>query len=190
MGTALSELLAPRRPRRADARRNFDALLRAAADAFTELGPDVPMEEIAKRAGVGVATLYRHFPARVELMEWVYVSLVEDLVRYGGQLPAEDPWAALVAWLHRFVAYLGAKHVLITVLTRESKGYQPCRDALYGVAAPLLERAQQARAARADVDVDDILRLAFSVTGGSYRDDAQRQRAIQIVLDGIRRHTP
>ena len=187
MGIALPELLAQRRPHRADARRNFDALLEAAAEAFAELGADAPLEEIARRAGVGVATLYRNFPARADLMEWVYVSSVDDLVRYGEQLPGEDPWAALAAWLRRFVAHLGTKHVLLTVLTRESSAYQPCRDALYGVAGPLLERAQQAHAVRTDMDIDDILRLIFGVTGGTYRDDAQRERAVQIVLDGMRR---
>jgi hypothetical protein len=80
--------------------------------------------------------------------------------------------------------------VLLTVLTRESKAYQRCRDALYRVAGPLLERAQNAHAARTDMDIDDILRLIFSVTGGSYRDDAQRERAVRIVLDGIRFSRP
>jgi AcrR family transcriptional regulator len=186
----LPDLLAQRRPHRADARRNFDALLGAAEGAFTELGADVPMEEIARRAGVGVATLYRNFPTRADLMECVYICSVEELVRYGEQLSGEDPWPALDAWLRRFVSHLGTKHVLLTVLTRESEAYQRCRDALYGVAGPLLERAQNAHAARTDMDIDDILRLIFGVTGGSYRDDAQRERAVRIVLDGIRSPRP
>jgi AcrR family transcriptional regulator len=183
---ALSDLLAQRRPHRADARRNFDALLAAAEKAFTELGADVPMEEIARRAGVGVATLYRNFPTRADLMEYVYITSVDVLVRFGEQLSGEDPWTALVAWLRRFVSHLNTKHVLLTILTRESAAYQPCREALYGMAGPLLERAQHAGAARTDTDIDDVLRLVFGVTGGSYRDDAQRERAVQVVLDGLR----
>jgi AcrR family transcriptional regulator len=182
---ALSDLIAARRPHRADARRNFDAVLAAAAEAYAELGADVPMEEIARRAGVGVATLYRNFPTRADLMECVYLSSVDELVRYGETLDEPDPWAALVAWLRRFVRYLATKHVLITVLTRESPAYQLSRDALYGIAGPLFERAQRAGAVRADVDADDVMRLVFAVTAGIYRDDAQRERAVQIVLDGV-----
>ena len=96
------------------------------------------------------------------------------------------PWAALVAWLRRFVDHLGTKHVLTTVLTRESSAYQPSREAVYGIAEPFVERAQRAGAVRLDVDADDVLRLFFAVTGGIYRDAAQRERAVEIVLDGIR----
>ncbi|HET6501407.1 MAG TPA: TetR/AcrR family transcriptional regulator [Amycolatopsis sp.] len=190
MGKALSDLLARRRPNRADARRNFDALLAAAAEAFTELGAEVPLEEIARRAGVGIATLYRNFPTREDLMECVYVTSVEELCRHAERLAEDDPWPALVAWLRRFVVYLGTKHVLRAVLSRESEVFQPCRDALYGVAGPLLERAQRAHAARTDVDIDDILRLVFGVTGGIYRDGEQRERVIRIVVDGLRAPAP
>lgn len=186
----LSDLLAERRPHRADARRNFDALLAAAAEAYAELGGDVALEEIARRAGVGVATLYRNFPTRLDLMECVYLTSVDELVRYGEAIDEPDPWSALAAWLHRFVAHLATKHGLLTVLTRESAAYLPSRDALYGIAEPLFTRAQGAGAVRADVDVDDVLRVFFAITGGVYRDDAQRERAIQVALDGIRPPRP
>ncbi|MGK3207831.1 TetR/AcrR family transcriptional regulator [Amycolatopsis sp. MEPSY49] len=182
----LAELLAERRPHRADARRNFDALVAAATEAYTELGADVPMEEIARRAGVGIATLYRNFPTRADLMEYVYLTSVDELVRYGRQLDRADPWAALSGWLSRFVTHLATKHVLTTVLTRESAAYLPSREAIYGVADPLFEQAQRAGAVRADVTADDVMRLVFAVTAGIYVDDAQRERAIGIVLDGIR----
>ncbi len=78
------------------------------------------------------------------------------------------------------------KHVLTTVLTRESQAYQPSREAIYGIADSLFALAQQAAAVRADVDAGDVMRLVFAVTAGIYRDDAQRERAVQIVLDGIR----
>jgi AcrR family transcriptional regulator len=183
---ALADLLEQRRPYRPDARRNFDAILEAAAEAYDELGADAPMGEIARRAGVSIATLYRNFPTRADLMESVYISSVDEVVRYGEQLEGADPWAALEAWLRRFVTHLATKHVLTIVLTRKSKAYLPSREAIYGIADPLLERAQHAGAARADLDADDVMRLIFAVTDGIYRDDAQRERAVQIVLDGIR----
>ncbi|HVV24937.1 MAG TPA: TetR family transcriptional regulator [Pseudonocardiaceae bacterium] len=183
---ALADLIAERRPHRADARRNFDALVAAATKAYTELGPDVPMEEIARLAGVGIATLYRNFPTRVELMEYVYLTSVDQLVRYGEALDRSDPWAALAAWLSRFVTHLATKHVLTTVLTRESPGYLPSRAAIYGIADPLFERARQVGAVRTDVTADDVMRLVFAVTAGIYVDDEQRERAVRIVLDGIR----
>lgn len=182
----LAELLAERRPHRADARRNFDALVAAATEAYTELGADVPMEEIARRAGVGIATLYRNFPTRTDLMEYVYLTSVDELVRHGRRLDRTDPWVALSRWLSRFVTHLATKHVLTTVLTRESPAYLPSRDAIYGVADPLFEQAQRAGAVRADVTADDVMRLVFAVTAGVYVDDTQRERAIGIVLDGIR----
>ncbi|GGK68538.1 TetR family transcriptional regulator [Sphaerisporangium melleum] len=182
----LAELLERRRPRRVDARRNFDALLAAAAEAYTQDGPDVPMEEIARRAGVGVATLYRNFPTRVDLMECVYLRLVDGLVRFGESIDEPDPWIALVVWLRRFVEDLATKQVLGTVLPLESEAYRSSRTALYAFAEPLFQRAQRAGSVRADVDVDDVLRVVFAVTAGVYRDDAQRARAVQMILDGIR----
>ncbi|MEV4604763.1 helix-turn-helix domain-containing protein [Amycolatopsis sp. NPDC049253] len=182
----LAELIAERQPHRADARRNFDALVAAATETYTELGADAPVEEIARRAGVGIATLYRNFPTRVDLMEYVYLTSVDELVRYGQGLDRTDPWDALAAWLSRFVTHLATKHVLTTVLTRESKGYLPSRDAIYGVADPLFELARQSGVIRTDVSADDVMRLVFAVTAGVYVDDAQRERAVGIVLDGIR----
>jgi len=183
---ALADLIASRRPHRADARRNFDALLAAADAAFTELGAEVSMEEIAKRAGVGVATLYRNFPTRADLIECVYMVSVDELVGYGHSLDHTEPHAALVDWLRHFVTHLATKHVLSPVLTRESRAYQPSRDAIYAIADPLFTRAQQAGTIRTDVDADDVMRLIFAATAGAYRDDAQRERAVQIILDGIR----
>jgi AcrR family transcriptional regulator len=186
---ALADLIAQRRPHRADARRNFDAVLKAAAEAYTELGADASMEEIARRAGVGIATLYRHFPTRADLMECVYITSVDELVRYGHTLDQSNPRTALIAWLRAFGTHLATKHVLTTVLTRESRAYSPSREAIYGFADPLFARAQQAGAVRGDVSADDVMRLIFAVTAGAYTDEAQLERAVQIVLDGIHPQT-
>jgi len=186
---ALADLIAQRRPHRADARRNFDAVLTAAAEAYTELGAEASMEEIARRAGVGIATLYRNFPNRADLMECVYMTSVDELVRYGQSLDQSDPWVALIAWLRAFGTHLDTKHVLTTVLTPESRAHLPSRDAIYGFADPLFARAQQAGAVRGDVNADDVMRLMFATTAGIYTDQAQLERAVQIVLDGIRPQT-
>src|SRR5450432_635753 len=91
------------RPQRADARRNYDKVLAAAREAFAESGASASLEEIARRAEVGIGTLYRHFPNRQTLLEAVYVDEVEALCRSAADLDGLPPWDALVAWLHRFV---------------------------------------------------------------------------------------
>jgi AcrR family transcriptional regulator len=100
-------------------------------------GADASMEEIARRARVGIATLYRNFPTRADLMECVNVTSVDELVRYGQSLDQSDPWTALTAWFRAFATHLATKHVLTTVLTRESQAYLPSREASYGFADPL-----------------------------------------------------
>ncbi|WP_285114372.1 TetR/AcrR family transcriptional regulator [Leifsonia sp. fls2-241-R2A-40a] len=187
---SLSALLEERRPQRADARRNFDAVLAAAVTAYAELGAGVGMEEIARRAGVGVATLYRNFPTRIALMEAVYLATVDELVRFGNSIEEPDPWNALEMWLLKFADFMRTKHPIVTVLTEASVVYAPARDAIYRIADPLVERARQAGEVRLDVDADDVMRVIFAVTGGVYRDDPQLQRAVRIVLDGIQPHVP
>lgn len=186
MSQSLAEALAARRPRRADARRNFDSILAAAGQAFAERGTDVPLEDIAQRAGVGIATLYRHFPSRLDLLECAYMTAMDEVVRYADTLDGADPGAALIAWLRRFAASTATKHLLGPLLTRASPAYQPSRAAIYGVAEPMFERARDAGAVRADVDADVVMRLVLAATGGTYVDDTQRELALQVVLDGIR----
>src|SRR4051794_7551874 len=144
------------------------------------------MEEIARRAGVGVATLYRNFPTRMALMEAVYLAAVDELVTFGEGIVEADPWEALRSWLERFVEFMRTKHPVAAVLSDSSPVYLPTRDAIYGIAEPLFERAQTAGRLRPDVTADDVMRVIFAVTGGKYRDAAQYRRALQIVLDGIR----
>jgi AcrR family transcriptional regulator len=183
---AVPDLLAARRPQRADAQRNFDALLKAAREAFAELGTEASLEDIARRAGVGIGTLYRNFPTREELIESVYVDEVDSLCRYADELGELAPWDALVAWLHRFVTYLGTKRALIDSLNRESHTLVDCRHAMDSAGGPLLGRAQEAELVRGDVGIDDVMRLVLGITAGSYSGDEQRDFVLQIALDGIR----
>src|SRR3954449_3050134 len=94
-----------RRPKRADARRNYDKLIAAGREAFTEADRSASLEDIARRAGVGIGTLYRHFPTRADLIEAVYVEEVEGLARSAENRANESPWNALADWLHGFVGY-------------------------------------------------------------------------------------
>src|SRR3954470_2004938 len=100
------------RPKRADARRNYDQLIAAARKAFTEKDRSASLEDIARRAGVGIGTLYRHFPTRAALIEAVYVEEVEALARSAADTAELEPWDALVAWFRRFVRYALTKRVL------------------------------------------------------------------------------
>jgi AcrR family transcriptional regulator len=183
---AVTELLAKRRPHRVDAARNFDAILLSAREAFNQQGSDVSLEDIARQAGVGIATVYRNFPTREDLIEAVYVAEVDAVCRYSEELQGFEPWAALVAWVRRFVSYMATKRVLIDVLDRESGAFLACRDALYESGGALLTRAQEAGQARTDVSIDDVLRFVFGVTGTPFRADEQRDRILQMAIDGIR----
>jgi len=175
-----------RRPQRADARRNFDALLDAAREVFAEEGTSASLEEIARRAGVGIGTLYRNFPSRQDLFETVYVDEVEALARTAEELAGREPWEALVAWLRRFVGYVTTKRALYEALNHDSSMFTACRDIMYGAGRPLLQRAQNAGVARPDVGIEDILRLVNGVSGATFADDAQRERVLRMALDGIR----
>src|SRR3569833_3535541 len=101
--TAEAQELLLRRPARADARRNYDALIAAARDGFNELGTAAPLEVIARRAGVGIATLYRNFPTREDLIESVYLEEGDAVVKAAGAVAGLAPWPALEAWVERLV---------------------------------------------------------------------------------------
>src|ERR1022692_1733820 len=105
-----------RRPKRADARRNYDTLIEAARAAFTENGAEASLEEVARRAGVGIGTLYRHFPTRQALLEATYLEEVQALCESAEQLIAADPWQALIGWLNRFAEYASTKKALSSEL--------------------------------------------------------------------------
>jgi AcrR family transcriptional regulator len=182
---AVADLLAQRRPHRADAARNFDAILAAGRKAFAAGGTDVSLEDVAFQAGVGVATLYRNFPSREDLAEAVYVTEVDELCRYGDRLTRGEPWAALVSWLRRFVAYLGTKRILLDALDRESGAFRACRDALYTTGEPLLTRAQDAGRARAEVTIDDVLRYFLGVTSAPVSSRRQRERLFAMAVHGL-----
>lgn len=184
---SVSELLDARRPHRADAARNFDAILVAARGLFPTRGTDVPMAEIAKHAGVGAATLYRHFPTREDLAEAVYVAEVDALCRRGEQLAAtRAPGEALDEWLRGFVLYMTAKNVLLSALDRDSGTFLACKAALYESGGPLLAAAQAERSARDDVTIDDVMRFIVGVTNAPAASERQRDLILDLAIDAVR----
>ncbi|MFG1870862.1 TetR/AcrR family transcriptional regulator [Micromonospora arborensis] len=174
------------RPKRADARRNYDALIAAARDAFAENGAAASLEDVARRAGVGIGTLYRNFPTRRHLFEAVYVEEVRALSRSAGDLAELPPWDALVAWLHRFVAYVATKRALAEQLLHDSEIFTSCRTEIYAAGEPLMSRAQAAGVVRDDIGFDDVVRLISGLTMAQFPSPEQRDRVLGVALDGLR----
>lgn len=186
---------APRpRPVRADRLRNRERLLAAATEVFNEHGPDASLDEIARRAGVGNATLYRHFPQRLELLEAVYRDQVEELCASANRLrDTRPPVEAFETWLREYTGNLARRHGLAVTLKAalgaESKPVTGYRDALRAAAGSLLAGAQKAGAVRADVDLLDLLTLVHGVSlvaDHSPQDPDQLDRLLAIVLAGLR----
>lgn len=182
----ITEIVASRRPHRKDAARNYDALLAAAREAFAEHGSEASLEDIARRAGVGIGTLYRNFPTRRHLFESVYADDVNTLVQVAQELADQEPWQALTAWLDRFAGYMVTKRAVREALNNESEIFAACRESMYAAGGPLLERAQEAGQARRDMDFVDLLRMVAGITATAFDDDAQRDRVLSIALDGVR----
>lgn len=183
--TALPDL-AGLRPRRADARRNFDALLGAAREAFAERGTDASLEDVARRAGVGIGTLYRHFPTRQDLFLAVYVEGVEGLCGLAHEVEDLPPWDAFARWVDGFAGFVATKLALKEALGQDAEMFSTCRAAMLGAAEPLFTRAQQAGEIRADAGFDDVLRMLSGVIAATYVDDGQRDLVLRMALDGIR----
>jgi AcrR family transcriptional regulator len=187
------ELTLPRRPKRADARRNYDKVVAAAREAFAERGTATSLEEIARRAGVGIGTLYRNFPNRQALLEAIYVDEVESLTRTAAEFQSLDPWDGFVAWVHRLAGYLVTKqalaHELLEYVDRDAPLFQGCRALLYSAAEPLLARAQEAQAVRPDINVPEIIQLVGGIAKIPGAEPAQIEHLIGIALDGLR-HRP
>jgi AcrR family transcriptional regulator len=178
------------RPQRADAKRNRELLLAAARDAFTEKGSDASLEDIARRAGVGVGTLYRHFPNRQDLLEAVYVEEVEALCRSAADFADQSSWDALANWLNRFVDYVATKHALagemMTIIGQDAPVFRTCHDAIYTVGEPLLEQAKLDGAVRPDVEFVDVIRMVSGVTMIKGASTADVRRVLSMALDGLR----
>jgi len=178
------------RPKRADARRNNEKLLTAAREAFAQDGVEASLEDIARRAGVGIGTLYRHFPTRQALLEAAYVEEVEEMARTAADFVDLDPWEALVGWLRRFVDYAATKKAigeeLMKYMAEDSEVLTGCRTAIIGAGEPMLRRAQEAGVVRPDAEFIDIARMVGGIATIKGADDEQIQRIFDIAIDGLR----
>ncbi|MGC4749314.1 TetR/AcrR family transcriptional regulator [Micromonospora sp. DT201] len=141
---------------------------------------------MARRAGVGIGTLYRNFPTRRHLFEAVYVEEVRALSRSAEDLAELPPWDALVAWLHRFVAYVATKRALAEQLLHDSEIFTSCRTEIYAAGEPLMSRAQTAGVVRDDIGFDDVVRLISGLTMAQFPSPEQRDRVLGVALDGLR----
>jgi AcrR family transcriptional regulator len=185
----------PARPLRADAQRNYDKLIATARDAFTEQGADTSLEGIARRAGVGIGTLYRHFPTRLALLEAVYRDDVDSLMALAKQLvETEGPWEALEHWLEAFSGYAATKRVLLSeimdVAGREPTVLSYSRPIILAAGGLVIGNAQRAGLARADIEVSDVTRLVGGCTMMPGADAEQQHRMLRLVLDGLRASPP
>jgi AcrR family transcriptional regulator len=182
------------RPMRADARRNYERLVEAARKVFADQGGGASMEAIAKQAGVGVGTLYRHFPKRIDLVEAVYRQDVDVLVGSAERgLQDLDPWAALEAWLRAYVDYGRSKRTFLNELHEafeKNPDLKPAsRDRIWAACDRVLARAQQADLARSDIDGQDLMQLVSPMCMNSTLTPEQGERLLAMVFDGLRRPT-
>lgn len=178
------------RPKRADARRNYDQLIAAAREAFREKDRSASLEDIARRAGVGIGTLYRHFPTRTDLIQAVYVEEVEALARSADDVAGLEPWDALIKWLHGFVGYIATKQALadelFAIADHNIEVFANCRAALNTAGEPLLQRAQDAGTVRADTNIQDIIRMVAGIAKMPSAEPGEVERVLDLALDGLR----
>jgi AcrR family transcriptional regulator len=178
--------------KRSDARRNEEALLAAAAAAFVKSGVDVPVRDIATAAGVGVATIYRHFPTRADLIVAVYRHQVEACAQAGPALLGANssPYAALAKWIDLFVDFLVTKHGLAGALQSDAAGFATLHayflDRLVPVCADLLEAATDAGEILPDVGALWLMRGVGNLCIGADTDPGyDARRMVQLVIAGL-----
>jgi AcrR family transcriptional regulator len=185
-----------RKPR-ADGQRNRERLMQAAKAAFADAGAEVSLEEIARRAGVGIGTLYRHFPTRDAIVEAVYRREVQQLAGAAARLLGEvSPGEALHRWMRLFVDYIATKKVIASALGALAGGtadlYAASGAQLSGAMSLLVERAAAVGDIRADADPADLQRALVGFTYGAASPGWQpgALRLIELLMDGLRAAAP
>jgi AcrR family transcriptional regulator len=179
------------RPMRADAKRNYERLVAAARTVFAQQGGGASMESIAKEAGVGVGTLYRHFPKRIDVVEAVYREDVDELIDVAESVvETMEPWPALVAWLEAFVLYASGKRRFLNEL-HEAFEKNPdlrvgARERIENALSIVLTRAQNAGEVRNDIDGPDLMQLLGSMCMSATLTPGQSTRLLTMIEDGLR----
>jgi AcrR family transcriptional regulator len=179
-------------PKRADARRNHDRLVAAAREVFAREGGGASMEAIARQAGVGVGTLYRHFPRRIDVVEAVYRTDVDTLVETSERVAAElEPWPALVEFLEALVRYAQGKRTFLNELHEAFDKNPDLRTDMLGrvrgAVQLVLGRAQDAGLVRADLSGADLMQLVGPMCTNATLTEEQSRRLLDVILDGLRR---
>jgi AcrR family transcriptional regulator len=181
------------KPMRADARRSYERLLAAAAEVFAEQGTNAALDDIAKHAGIGNATLYRHFPGRRDLVQALLAGRYDELrAAAEGSLDAPDPLAALAGWLRSFIAHVTTyRGLAASVLdatrdpeTELSASCQGMRDA----AAKLLSRAQDAAAIRPDLTITELLCVTNGIAVAAEQRPEDTPRLLSLLIEGLQHH--
>jgi AcrR family transcriptional regulator len=184
--------MTPREPRRADAQRNRDRLLTAAEAALDAHGVSASLDDISRAAGVGNATLYRHFPTRADLIEAVYDERIRQLCAEAAELSeVREPAGALREWLRALVAHITDSRVLADAFTASREGtpdLEPPQvaawhSAIFDAALPLLTAAQGAGAIRPDLTLMELLALTAAVARAG--DPGHADRFLDVLLEGI-----
>jgi AcrR family transcriptional regulator len=182
-----------RKPR-ADSARNRQLLVDTAKTAFAQVGLEVSLEEIARRAGVGIGTLYRHFPSREAVVEAVFRHEVEQLAEAVPRLLESSPPAeALHQWMHLFVDYIATKRLIAPSLSaavaRTPSLYTSSTELIMQAISTLVKRAVESGAVREDIDPGDLLRGMVGVSYGNTDPswEASARRLIDLLMDGLRR---
>lgn len=176
--------------RRADAERNRTRILDAARAAFVEPGADVSMAEVSRRADVGMATLYRNFPGRRELLEALYVDEVDAICTAAATPGTGTPGEAVEQWLRRFVVFVASKHSIAVELleqtTRQNPLFDTSRDRVLAAGRPLLIAAQQNGQIQTGLTLEQLVDMVLALS--AIRGDPQyREPILRAALEGIRR---
>lgn len=179
----------PSSTRRADAERNREKILAAARAAFADPDARVSMAEISRRAGVGMATLYRNFPGRRELLEALYTDEVDAICEAAETVDGDTPGAALMAWLHRFFAfYTSKRHVASELLTHVDSSnpvFNENRARVLAAGRPLLVAAQHTHEVRGDLTLEQVLDMVVAIAT-IHGDPRYLEAILQTALDGLR----
>jgi AcrR family transcriptional regulator len=181
------------RPKRADARRNEEKLIAAAREAFAENGVDTSLEDIARRAGVGIGTLYRHFPTRPALLEAVYLEEVQAICSSAERFVDLEPWEALTGWLRLYAGFAATKRALFDELLphigQDAEIFTSCKTVIRATGDALLHRAQEAGEVRPDVTFMDVARMVGGIAGIRMAEQHEIERILEVALDGLRPRT-
>lgn len=187
---AIDEAAETRKPMRADARRNRERLLEAARQVFAEQGSSASMEAIAKQAGVGVGTLYRHFPNRFDIVEAVYQDDVDELEDSARRAAEMEPWHAVEAFFDAFLSYARRKGAMISELQQAFEKHPEfrsrMRERIEDAFALVLERAKAEGAVRSDVSGSDVIQLTGPICSNAAISSEQARRLMGVIVDGLR----